>query len=62
MITKGAPDVLLSRLKKIETANGITDITDADLKKIEEVNGNFSKDGLRLLSFAYKEISARSSD
>ena len=56
MITKGAPDVLLSRLKKIETANGITDITDADLKKIEEVNGNFSKEGLRLLSFAYKEI------
>ena len=56
MITKGAPDVLLARLKKIETANGITDITDADLKKIEEVNGNFSKEGLRLLSFAYKEI------
>ena len=56
MITKGAPDVLLSRLKKIETANGITDITDADLRKIEEVNGNFSKEGLRLLSFAYKEI------
>ena len=56
MITKGAPDVLLSRLKKIETANGITDITEADLKKIEEVNGNFSKEGLRLLSFAYKEI------
>ena len=56
MITKGAPDVLLSRLKKIETANGIADITEADLKKIEEVNGNFSKEGLRLLSFAYKEI------
>ena len=43
-------------LKKIETANGITDFTDEDLKKIEEVNGNFSKEGLRLLSFAYKEI------
>lgn len=56
MITKGAPDVLLNRLAKIETANGVTDITDADMKKITDVNREFSKQGLRLLSFAYKEI------
>ncbi|WP_338470605.1 calcium-translocating P-type ATPase, PMCA-type [Niallia sp. XMNu-256] len=56
MITKGAPDVLLNRLAKIETANGIANITEADMKKITDVNGEFSKQGLRLLAFAYKEI------
>ncbi|WP_428909553.1 calcium-translocating P-type ATPase, PMCA-type [Niallia sp. Krafla_26] len=56
MITKGAPDVLLNRLAKIETANGIANITENDMKKITDTNSEFSKQGLRLLAFAYKEV------
>ncbi|WP_071396118.1 calcium-translocating P-type ATPase, PMCA-type [Bacillus tuaregi] len=57
MITKGALDVLLSRMKKIETSAGIADFTDQHRKKIEEINSSFSKQGLRVLGFAYKEVS-----
>ncbi|OMP66937.1 calcium-translocating P-type ATPase, PMCA-type [Domibacillus epiphyticus] len=56
MITKGALDVLLSRVIKIETANGVRDITDEDKNNIEKVNRDFSVQGLRVLAFAYKEI------
>lgn len=56
MITKGALDVLLTRYSKVETANGVVDFTDAHRKEIEEVNSRFSKEGLRVLAFAYKEI------
>ena len=56
MITKGALDVLLSKIVKIETSIGILDITAEHRKKIEEVNRNFSMNGLRVLAIAYKEI------
>ncbi|NYF24373.1 cation-translocating P-type ATPase [Sporosarcina sp. JAI121] len=56
MITKGALDVLLYKIVKIDTSEGILDITEAHRKKIEEVNRDFSKNGLRVLAIAYKEI------
>lgn len=56
MITKGALDVLLTRVVEIETTNGVRDITDDDKAKIEKVNQDFSVQGLRVLAFAYKEI------
>ena len=56
MITKGALDVLLSKIVKIETSKGILDFTQEHRKKIEEVNRNFSMDGLRVLAIAYKKI------
>lgn len=56
MITKGALDVLLSKIVKIQTSSGILDITAEHRKKIEEVNRNFSMNGLRVLAIAYKEI------
>ena len=56
MITKGAVDVLLSKIVKIETSKGIVDITEEHRKKIEEVNRDFSMNGLRVLAIAYKEI------
>ncbi|MGE6513997.1 cation-translocating P-type ATPase [Lysinibacillus sphaericus] len=58
MITKGALDVLLSKIVKIETAKGTIDITEEQRKKIEEVNRNFSMNGLRVLAIAYKEMKA----
>ena len=56
MITKGAVDVLLSKIAKIETSKGILAITEEHRKKIEEVNRNFSMNGLRVLAIAYKEV------
>ncbi len=57
--TKGAVDVLLKRSSKIETSEGIRPITKEDIAKIEEINKNFSKTGLRVLSFAYKNIESK---
>ncbi|MFC5591405.1 cation-translocating P-type ATPase [Sporosarcina soli] len=56
MITKGALDVLLPKLVKIETANGLRVMTQAQRQKIEEVNRQFSMSGLRVLAIAYKEV------
>ena len=49
MITKGALDVLLSRVVKIETSKGIIDFTEEHRKEIETANRNFSIEGLRVL-------------
>lgn len=56
MITKGALDVLLSRTIKFETSERINDFTEEHKKEIEKINTEFSKSGLRVLAFAYKEI------
>ncbi|EHI98990.1 ATPase, P-type (transporting), HAD superfamily, subfamily IC [Clostridium sp. DL-VIII] len=56
MITKGALDILLSRTKSYETSEGIKDFTGEHKKEIEKINRELSVEGLRVLSFAYKEI------
>ena len=56
MITKGALDVLLLKIIKVVTSSGIKILTEDDKKEIERVNSEFSKKGLRVLAFAYKEI------
>lgn len=56
MITKGAVDVLLKKVKNIEENGIVRPIKEEDIKKIEEVNYKFSNDGLRVLSFAYREF------
>ncbi|WP_318615274.1 cation-translocating P-type ATPase [Sporosarcina sp. YIM B06819] len=58
MITKGAVDVLLPKVVKIETSTGVHAITAEQRKKIEEVNRAFSMNGLRVLAIAYKRIQA----
>lgn len=57
MITKGAVDVLLERMESIETEHGVRPFTKEDRKKIQAMNLEFSKEGLRVLAFAYKSIS-----
>lgn len=57
MITKGALDVILSRIAKVETATGISFLTEEYRKKIEQVNEQFSKNGLRVLAITYKNTS-----
>lgn len=56
MVTKGALDVLLERSTKFETSEGIRDFIEDHKKEIEKINREFSMEGLRVLSFAYKEI------
>ncbi|MGG0663215.1 cation-translocating P-type ATPase [Viridibacillus arvi] len=55
LVTKGALDVLLAKIVKIKTSQGIIDITPEHRKKIEDVNRVFSMNGLRVLAIAYKE-------
>ena len=54
MITKGAVDVLMNRVKYIEKNGEILDITDEDKNKVSEINEGFSRNGLRVLAFAKK--------
>lgn len=57
MFTKGAVDVLIPRIKYIETSEGVREITEEDKVNIENKNREFSENGLRVLCFVYKEIS-----
>ena len=56
MITKGAVDVLLGRLKYVATDKGVVPVTDELKKQIEDKNNEYSQNGLRVLAFAYKEV------
>ncbi|WP_456276953.1 calcium-translocating P-type ATPase, PMCA-type [Bacillus sp. AK128] len=56
MITKGALDVLLSRVSRYETSDGVIDFTEKHKLEIERVNKEFSMSGLRVLGLAYKEV------
>lgn len=58
ILTKGAPDVLLSRASKLRTADGIRPMTEQDREDILTANRHFSENGLRVLAFAYKETTA----
>lgn len=56
MYTKGALDVLLNRTTHIKTNEGVKEITEADKEKILNTNQYLSENGLRVLSFAYREL------
>lgn len=55
VLTKGAVDVLLERCSSIRYSDGVRPMTQAEMEKIQEQNRRFSENGLRVLSFAYKE-------
>ena len=56
MVTKGAVDVLLKRISHIQEHGKSRSVTDQDRSAIEEQNMEFSRNGLRVLAFAYKEV------
>ena len=56
MFTKGAFDVLLSRVTSIKTSKGVRKITEDDKQNIIDTNMELSQNGLRVLAFAYKEL------
>lgn len=55
VFTKGALDVLIERIEKIATSQGVRAITKEDKEKILLQNKIFSENGLRVLAFAYRE-------
>ena len=55
ILTKGAVDVLLDRCDYVRCRDGIRPMTEAEKDKIRMQNQLFSENGLRVLSFAYKE-------
>ncbi len=55
LFTKGAPDVLLDKLAFNHTSEGIVPMDEKQKKEIRQINEEFSKTGLRVLGFAYKE-------
>ena len=57
MFTKGALDVILDRTIKIKTSTGVRDLSYEDKQNILNANKQLSQSGLRVLAFAYKEIS-----
>lgn len=55
ILTKGAVDVLLDRCISVRYSDGIRPMTESEKEKIRKQNRIFSENGLRVLSFAYKE-------
>lgn len=56
LLTKGAPDVLLTRCVSVKTPEGIVPMNDELHRTIQEQNAAFSSQGLRVLAFAEKEM------
>ncbi|MFW6029563.1 MAG: calcium-translocating P-type ATPase, SERCA-type [Halanaerobiales bacterium] len=56
MFTKGAPDVVLSRSKKILINNKVIELTEEHKEKIIKTNKKYAEQALRVLGFAYKEV------
>lgn len=58
MITKGATDIILSRLANIEDKGVVRRINAEDKRKIEKKNIEFSEKGMRVLAVAYKNYNS----
>ena len=58
LIVKGAVDVLLQRTDAVWTENGIIPFDKAEQNRIQKQNQAYSAQGLRVLAFAYRELSA----
>ena len=56
MITKGAVDVMLGRVKYIQKNGEVEAITTKDAGEIEMANESFSKEGLRVLGVGYRRL------
>lgn len=56
LLTKGAVDVLLPRITRIMTSSGVRPATESDRQKIVAQNMEFSRQGLRVLAFAFREM------
>src|SRR3712207_8455242 len=56
MITKGAPDIIISRSMKVLAGNEVIEITDSIKESLRDQNEAYSHQALRVLAFGYREI------
>lgn len=56
LFTKGAVDVLLPRISAVPAGEGIRNLTEGEKGAFLEQNMEFSRKGLRVLAFAYREM------
>ena len=56
LFTKGAVDVILPRVTDILTGEGVRPFRENDRQRILEQNLDFSRQGLRVLAFAYRKM------
>ncbi len=59
MITKGAVDALMGRIKYIRKNNQVVEITDQDREDILAMNMEFSKNGLRVLAVTFVNLTKK---
>ena len=57
MFTKGSPELILERCRKIQIEDSAEKITKTQRKRILETNNRLAGNGLRVLGFAYKPLS-----
>jgi Ca2+-transporting ATPase len=56
VLTKGAPDMLLKRCRKILLNGEVVPLTQSHIDKIEKANSQMAAKALRMLAMAYKDI------
>ena len=56
MITKGAVDVMMDRVKYIQKDGCLKEITQEDREEISRANAGYSMEGLRVLGIAYRKF------
>jgi len=57
--TKGAPDVIINKCNRIQTKDGIINLTPSMKKEILNVNDSMANEALRVLGMAYKKLPGR---
>lgn len=56
VITKGAPDILISRSVKVLSGDQVIEMTEDIRSRIKEQNEAYSRKALRVLAFGYREL------
>jgi len=56
MLTKGATDVLIPRIREMKTADGKKPFTQEDIDAVKKANLEFSQNGLRVLCVCEKDV------
>nr|WP_297574599.1 cation-translocating P-type ATPase [uncultured Peptostreptococcus sp.] len=56
VITKGAPDILLSRSVKVLSGDQVIEMTEDIRSRLKEQNEAYSRKALRVLAFGYREL------
>lgn len=57
-LTKGAPDIILSKCSKYLSMGSAVEMTKEQMDQITMINGQYASEALRVLAFAYKEHDA----